>query len=214
MEKEEVPKATRRVLPSLDRAAIGRLIAETPKRFRPLVAVAVLTGIRQGEMLGLRWQDVDLDPGLLHIRYQLNRHGQLVEPKTSASRRDVPIAPSLGRMLDAHRQDAVARGYGKPSDFVFASRTGGPISRRNIIRRGLNCALEDADLPKLTWHDLRHVAASALIAEGTSVPYLARVLGHASPAITLAVYAHEFAQAEHAQRTRQRMEAAFGEFIR
>jgi integrase len=71
-----------------------------------------------------------------------------------------------------------------------------------------------AELPKLTWHDLRHVAASALIAEGASVAYLSRVLGHASPAITLNTYAHVFARAEHADRTRQRMEQAFGELLR
>ncbi|PWU24196.1 MAG: hypothetical protein C5B48_07180 [Candidatus Rokuibacteriota bacterium] len=67
--------------------------------------------------------------------------------------------------------------------------------------------------PKLTWHDLRHIAASALIAQGTSVAYLARILGHASPAITLHIYAHEFARAEHAERTRERMEQVFGEFL-
>ncbi len=69
-------------------------------------------------------------------------------------------------------------------------------------------------MPKLRWHDLRHVAASALIAEGASIPYLSRVLGHSSPAITLAIYAHEFARTEHSDRTRERMEAAFGELIR
>lgn len=60
---------------------------------------------------------------------------------------------------------------------------------------------------------MRHVAASALIAEGASVPYLSRILGHASPAITLAIYAHEFARAEHADRTRDRMEEAFGNLL-
>jgi site-specific recombinase XerD len=69
-------------------------------------------------------------------------------------------------------------------------------------------------LPRLAWHDLRHVAAPALIAEGASVAYVWGVLGHASPAITLSTYAHEFAPAQHADRTRERMEAAFGELLR
>lgn len=88
------------------------------------------------------------------------------------------------------------------------------MCRRNLMRRGLRTALDRSDLPQLTWHDLRHIPASALIAEGASVPYLARILGHSSPTITLAVYAHEFARAEHAERTRERMEAAFGELLR
>jgi len=69
-------------------------------------------------------------------------------------------------------------------------------------------------LPHLRWHDLRHVAASLLIAEGASVGYVARLLGHASPAITLSTYAHAFASAEHDDRMRERMEQAFGEALR
>jgi integrase len=61
---------------------------------------------------------------------------------------------------------------------------------------------------------LRHVAASVLIGEGASVAYVSRVLGHANPSITLSVYAHEFARVEHADRTRERMEQAFGEMLR
>ena len=214
LEREELPKTKRREFPTLDREAIGKLLAKTPDRFRAVVALSVLTGLRQSETLGLRWQDIDGAGGILRVRFQLDRRGQLVEPKTVASKRDVPIPPSLVRMLEVRRRDARERGYGRPTDFVFASKTGGPISRRNLMRRGLRTAIDRSDLPKLSWHDLRHVAASALIAEGASVPYLARILGHSSPTITLAVYAHEFARAEHAERTRERMEAAFGELLR
>lgn len=214
LESEELPKTKRREFPTLDREAIGLLLANTPDRFRAAVALSVLTGLRQSEMLGLRWQDIDSAGGLLRVRYQLNRQGQLVAPKTDASKRDVPIPPSLAHMLETRRSLANEHGYGRPSDLVFASKTGGPISRKNLIRRGLQAGLDRANLPNLTWHDLRHIAASALIAEGASIPYLARILGHASPTVTLAVYAHEFARAEHADRTRARMETAFGEFLK
>jgi integrase len=213
LEKEERPKSMRREFPSLDRDAIGRLIASTPKRYRTLIAVSVLTGLRQGEALGLRWQDVDIKAGLLQVRYQLDRSGVLVEPKTAAAKREIPIPSSLGRLLAEHKQQAFADGHAKPTDFVFASETGGPLNHRNITRRGLEKAITDGTLQKLRWHDLRHVAASALIAEGASIPYLSRVLGHSSPAITLAIYAHEFARVEHADRTRERMEAAFGQLL-
>jgi integrase len=96
---------------------------------------------------------------------------------------------------------------------VFASEVGTPLAVRNIIRRGLEPALAAAELPKLTWHDLRHLAASLLIAEGASVGYVSRILGHATPAITLSLYAHEFAKAEHDDHTREQMEAAFGNLL-
>jgi integrase len=210
LERGERPKVKRPEFPSLDRESIGRLVAATPEKYRVLVAVSVLTGLRQGEALGLQWQDVDVKDGVLRVRHQLERTGQLGEPKTQAAKREVPFPPSLGRMLSAHREEAFARGLARPTDFVFASETGGPLHHRNIVRRGLEKAVETADLPELSWHALRHVAASVLIAEGASVAYVSRVLGHASPAITLDSYAHEFARAEHADRTRERMERAFG----
>lgn len=213
LEREERPKSTRREFPSLDRDAIARLITNTPKRYRTLVAVSALTGIRQGEALGLRWQDVDVKGGMIRIRYQLDRNRELVEPKTAAARRDIPIPPSLARMLSEHKKQAFARGHAKAADFVFASQTGGPLNHRNITRRGLEKAIASSGVPKLRWHDLRHLAASALIAEGASVPYLSRILGHASPAVTLAIYAHEFARIEHADQTRDRMEDAFGRLL-
>ena len=73
LEKEERPKSARREFPSLDRDAIASLIANTPTRYRALIAVSVLTGIRQGEALGLRWQDVDIKTGMIRVRYQLDR---------------------------------------------------------------------------------------------------------------------------------------------
>jgi integrase len=209
LDRGERPAKTRREFPSLDVATIGRLIAATPDRYRVIVAVSVLTGIRQGEALGLTWGDVDVKAGVIRISRQLDRHQKLVDPKTAAAKREVPIPPSLGRMLTAHKAKAFEQGRAKPDDFVFTSPSGRPMHYGAIVRHGLAKAIEAAGLPHLSWHDLRHVAASMLIAEGASVAYVSRVLGHASPAITLTTYAHLFAAAEHADRTRERMEAAF-----
>ena len=148
LEKDERPKTERRDFPNLDRDAIGTLIANTPKRYRALVAVSVLTGLRQGEALGLRWQDVDVKAGLIRVRHQLDRSSVLVEPKTVAAKREIPIPPSLGRMLADHKQQAFAKGFAKPTDFVFASETGGPLNHRNITRRGLEKAIADGKLPE------------------------------------------------------------------
>jgi integrase len=189
---------------------VGRLITATPERYRALVAVSVLLGPRQGEALGLRWQDVDTAAGVLRIRYQLSRGGELVEPKTNAARREVPMPPSLARMLAKRR---LASPYSRETDYVFASSVGTPLAVRNIARRGLDVATSRAGLPRLRWHDLRHVAASAMIEQGASPSYVARVLGHSSPAITLSTYAHVFARLEHEQRFRELQEQAFGDVL-
>ncbi len=211
LERNERPKVARTEFPSLDREAVGRLIGATSKRYRALVAVSVLLGLRQGEALGLRWQDVDTAAGVLRVRRQLSRSGELVEPKTQAAKRDVPMPPSLAKMLAAHR---LASPHSGDADFVFASSAGTPLAVRNIIRRGLEPALAAAGLPRLRWHDLRHVAASALIEAGASPSYVARVLGHTSPAITLSIYAHVFAKTEHDERFREQQEQAFGDVLR
>jgi len=111
------------------------------RRYRTLVAVSVLTGIRQGEALGLRWQDLDVKAGVVRVRWQLDRQGNLVEPKTNAARRDVPIPASLARMPVEHR---LASNDSDEADFVFASETGGPMHYRNIVRRGLEKAVAAA----------------------------------------------------------------------
>jgi integrase len=111
-------------------------------------------------------------------------------------------------MLAEHR---LASPYSAEADFVFASETGGPMHFRNIVRRGLEKAAEAAGLPHLRWHDPRHLAASALIAEPKGDDdHVSRVLGHANASITQAVYAHEFEKVKRDDLLRERMEAAYG----
>jgi integrase len=173
--------------------------------------VSALTGIRQSEGLGLRWQDIDVHKGVIRVRRQLDRQGNLVEPKTHAAKRDVPIPASLARMLAEQR---LASHYSTEPDFVFASETGGRMHHRNIVRRGLDNATAAAGLPRLRWHDLRHLAASALIEQSEGdVDHVSRMLGHANASITQAVYAHEFEKVRDGLM-RERMEAAFGEVLR
>ena len=115
--------------------------------------------------------------------------------------------PALSRLLREHK---LASPYSGPTNFVFASAAGTALYWRNVARRGLVEALDAADLHHVRWHDLRHTFASLLIAEGANVVYASRQLGHASPDITLRVYAHLFDHAEQAKRTSTALEAAFG----
>jgi hypothetical protein len=83
---------------------------------------------------------------VLRVRKQLDRNGKRVAPKTAHALRDVELFPSLVKLLREHRERAFARGHAKPEDFVFASRTGGPMHYRNVARRGLDPAAEKAKL--------------------------------------------------------------------
>ena len=214
LERGERPQSERREFPDLDRETIGRLIRAVPERYRAVVAFSTLTGIRQSEVLGLRWKDVDTRAGVVAVRVQLDRTGKLVEPKTKTAKRDIPITPDLARMLQAHKRDAFSRGFAKPDDFVFASDVGTPLQHRNLSRRGLAPAFKAIGMTPIRWHDLRHVAASAMIASGMDDDDLAPVLGHADATITKQTYKHEFEKVARVERTREGMQAAFGEVLR
>jgi integrase len=215
LERGERPQSDRREMRVLDRAEIAKLLDATPEMYRTLIATSVFTGLRQSEALGLVWADVDLEGGRLHVRRQLGRDGQHAEPKTPQAKRSVVLMPSLVRVLREHKARAFAVGRARPDSYVFASQAGGPLHYRNVVRRGLDKAVATAGLdldgkPKLRWHDLRHTAASLLVAEGLNVTYVSRQLGHADPSITLKVYARMFDAAEHSQRASDALEASFG----
>jgi integrase len=215
LERGERPPAERQEMRILDKGEIATLLAAADDRYRPLLATAVFTGLRVGELLGLTWRDIGFEGGALRVRKQLDRDGARVEPKTPQAIREVILMPALGRILREHR---VRSPYSSDGDFVFASAEGTGLDRRNAVRRGLGRAareggLEGADRPKLRFHDLRHTFASLLVAQGHNVVFVSRQLGHASPTITLGVYAHLFDRAEHGQRARIALEAAFGSVL-
>ena len=158
------------------------------------------------------WANVDLEAGFLRVRRQLDRDGTRVEPKTPQAVRDVVLMPP---------SPAPCAPTGSPSphsrddDFVFASRRGSGLNFRNLERRGLDAAADAAalngpDRPKLRTHDFRHTFASMLISAGADVVTVSRQLGHASPDITLRVYAHLFDAHRHADRTRTLLQDEFG----
>lgn len=212
LERGERPPAERQEMRILERGEIADLLEAADDRYHALLATAVFTGLRLGELLGLTWRDLDADGGILRVRKQLDRGGERVEPKTSQAIRDVILMPALGRILREHR---LRSPHSSDADFIFASAEGTGLDRRNAVRRGLERAvsraqLGGADRPKLRFHDLRHTFASLLVAQGHNVVFVSRQLGHASPNISLGVYAHLFDRAEHGQRASDALEAAFG----
>ena len=185
----------------------------TTATWRPLFALLVFTGARISEALALTWADVDLDAGIVRIRYQLDGARELVALKTPQAVRDVVLMPALGKLLREQRLASPPELSG-PDAFVFRTAAGRP-QRPNNALRAIQRAAERAGLegngrPKLRLHDCRHTFVSLLLASGRDVVFVSRQVGHSSPAITLNVYSHLFDAARHAGETRAALEASFG----
>lgn len=151
--------------------------------FKLILALA----LRKSEALGLRWQDVDLDKGLVHIRASLQRGdngAELVAPKSQRAARTLHL-PALGReALEAQRA-----GQHPPGEYVFTNYRGAPYDER-MINHYFNQICKREGLPLITVHGLRHTTSTLLLMEGTPVHVVSELLGHSSVLITLSVYAH------------------------
>jgi integrase len=166
-------------------------------RYSVLFRIYATTGLRRGEALALRWQDVDLTGGSLRVTRTLGRvNGRLdvSEPKWS-SRRTVPLLAPIVAMLRDHRtrqlEERLAAGsMWQDHDLVFATSTGHYLDPRNTLRV-LAGTVEAAGLPKgVGVHTLRHSGASAMLAAGAPIVTVSRILGHSSIAITADIYGH------------------------
>jgi integrase len=162
-----------------------------------LVVVAVLLGLRRGELCGLQWEDYDPKARTIAVRRQVLRYRKRlhVDPlKTAKSRRIVGVPPSLAEELEAHRRRQLERQL-KAGDrwrdegFIFAARFGGPLDPRNAHRIFVG-VLNKAGVQLCRLHDLRHTAATIQYESGTSEKMVSEMLGHTSVRITSDIYAH------------------------
>ncbi|MBZ9752769.1 site-specific integrase [Deinococcus sp. HMF7604] len=169
----------------------------------PLFYLALMTGLRRGELLGLRWQDVDEAEGKLHIRQNLvivNHRPQFIDPKTARSRRSVHVAAETMAVLGHQRGHVVAM-KGKAGarwedhDLVFPSSVGTPLGTYTLNRTWWGL-IKQAELPRIRFHDLRHTYASLALAQKISPKVVSERLGHANVAFTLQTYAHVYEE-EH-----------------
>jgi integrase len=165
--------------------------------YTPILTLAINTGLRKGELLRLRWMDFDRKEGVLHVRHQITPRGELTPPKTAKSVRRIPIGREMTNLLRRLQEEALVKGQAKPDSFVFPSLTGKALSQRNVTSRGFEAAAREAklntpDKPTLTFHALRHCYASKMIAAGVNSTVLCKLMGHAHPGITEAIYIHLF----------------------
>lgn len=190
------PKASSRELVPPSLAEVGTFLASVRgDRLEPLYVTAIGLGLRQGELLGLRWPDVDLEGGSLTIRQQLSqRTGTLAVPKTERSRRTLRLGSEVTAALREQRrrqlEDRIRAGSSWHDEgFVFATPIGTPLDGANVTHR-FQTALERAGLRRWRFHDLRHASATLRLERGEDLATVSRILGHASITTTANVYGH------------------------
>jgi integrase len=153
--------------------------------------------MRQGELIGLRWQDVDLDAGRLRVTRALDRAGDgqtFKEPKTARSRRTLDMPASVVAALRVHwdqqqfERQAAGRRW-QDSGLVFVTPAGTALDPANLLK-AFKRHLNDAGLPDMRFHDLRHRAASMTLANGQPLNVVSDILGHSLTSTTVDIYAH------------------------
>lgn len=192
------PHVARHEAAHLSPADVVRLLdAAKDSRHHLALTLIATTGLRKGEALALRWTDLDLDGGLLRVAGTLGRVGgklTVSEPKTTRSRRAVPLSSALTAALKQHRtaqlqERLIAGNQWRDTGLVFTTELGGPVDPRNVLR-SLQVAAERSELGGVGVHTLRHSAATAWLAGGVHIKAVADLLGHSSVAITGDVYGH------------------------
>ncbi len=205
------PRCEKANIDFLEPDEIRRLIAATDGRHRCLMMFACFTGCRQSEILGLRWQDVDLAGHRVFIR-QVLQGNQFLPPKTENSRRTVDLPTALVDELGQHQvRQAIELGQ-NPHDLVFTSQRGTPLASRNVTQRVLEPALKRAELRKVSFHSLRHSYVSMLINQGENVKTIQALVGHASARMTWDIYGHLFEG--ETRRAVERLQTSFFEMDR
>ena len=148
--------------------------------------IELATGLRRGELLGLKWEDLDLEQCTLRVQRQVSRiNGEVVEAplKTKNSYRTISLGTDAVGILKEQRKKCGS------SEYVFPSPTGGPISPDSVIQM-LHRVLKRAGLPKVRFHDLRHTFATVALQNGVDIKTVSGMLGHYSAGFTLDTYAH------------------------
>jgi integrase len=192
--------------PTLRRVGLQTWTADELRRFlnsvdgERLVAMwrlAALTGLRRGEVLGLRWADLDLDNGWLAVRQTLvvvNNHIQVSQPKTARGRRRIALDPATCSALRQHRRAQVAERLGagpswSDTGLVFTHQDGRPL-HPEYVRRLFDRHLQRIGLPRIRLHDLRHTHATLALQAGVHPKVVSERLGHTTVAMTLDIYSH------------------------
>ncbi len=192
------PKVQRAEIAPLTPEEAGRLFAQAATdRLSPLWLLVTALGLRRGEALALRWEDVNLDRGHLQVKATVQRvGGKLVRaemPKTKSSRRALPLPAVVVEALRAHRaaqvQERLASAVWIDDALVFTTGIGTPLEPRNVLR-SFHALCDRAQVRRVRIHDLRHAAASFMLLQGVDMRVVMGTLGHSRLATTSDLYTH------------------------
>ena len=180
---EREPKRERKLLSLTE---IRTLLTNLTNPCSTIVVVAVLTGMRIGEILALRWKRLDFLRGTIEVAESFSS-GQFGTPKTRSSRRVIPMSASLREYLQSHKLGRTRTG---PEDLVFCTATGTPLSDKNLYNRVLAPTCDRIKLRRVSWHSFRHTNATLLGEVGESIKTAQAILGHSDLETTLNTYMH------------------------
>jgi len=200
-EAVNAPRPASEEMRPLSRAETRKLLnTARGDRLEALYVLAVTTGMRRGELLGLKWSDIDLENARLRVQRTLTRidNGKrlaLGEPKTTKSRRTIRLTEIAVEALRGHlerqlREIEILGDLYVDQGLVFTTGVGTPINPSNLRQRSLAPLLNKAGLPPIRFHDLRHTCATLLLSKGVHPKFVQELLGHATIAITLDTYSH------------------------
>jgi integrase len=206
---KDLRKETARAM-TLTPEQIRALLEEVKdQKYKTLLLLAVMTGARQGELLGLKWSDLDLENSQLHVQRTFN-HGEFFPPKSKASTRKIDLAPVAVHELRKWKLACPRTSL----NLIFPNEAGKPMNCRNLVQRHFLPALEKAEIietetierklknsnkkklikrvkgRKVRFHDLRHTFGSLLMEQGETIKYIQSQMGHSTPTTTLNVYMH------------------------
>jgi integrase len=214
----DAPRRSTPEMRTLTPEEAGRLLAAAQgDHLEAFFVTALTTGLRLGELQALQWRNVDLDRRRLRVTATLaaveDGKPVLAPPKTSKSRREVYLSEIAADALHRHRVRQLegrllAAQHWQDNDLVFANAFGRALDANNVRERSFKRLLETAGLPPMRFHNLRHAAASLLMAEGVPVKVISEMLGHADITVTLKVYAHLLPTAQ--EQAAKAMDQLFG----
>jgi integrase len=202
-EAVDIPKQEKKQMKVWDTEQVKLFLngIEKPK-WKAIFYLAFSTGMRQSEILGLRWKDIDLDSGSLAVRHGLHYFkGKFTfeEPKTKNSKRTISLPTETIKALRAYKREqneAYMKAkenhkavYDETPDLVFRSRVGTPINPRNVVRKFTEIQT-DLKISTITFHEIRHTHATMLLQSGEHIKVVSERLGHASVSTTLDLYSH------------------------
>src|SRR5215204_877138 len=192
----KAPQAHKKEVNPLSPSEVTALLsAASGDRLEALYVIAVHTGLRRGELLGLRWSDVDFESGTISVQRSLDKDGTFNPPKRNKSRRTVKLTGQAAEALKGHRTrqneerlqlGALWEDYG----LVFPNRLGKPMNADNLYHRGFKPLLQKAGLSGFTFHSLRHTCATLLLSKNINPKIVQEMLGHATISQTMDTYSH------------------------